>query len=118
MKLSFKKRITFFTTMSVAITTAVIFITIYAVVYFTSYRHLDNDIVLEKEEVFNNIDWKGDSIIINKMPEWEEAEHKQVEVNPTFIQIVDGNGHIIFRSVNLQTNHFLFDPSNNKRVFL
>lgn len=117
MKLSFKKRITLFNTISVAITTVVIFITIYAVVYFTSYRHLDNDILLEKEEVFNNIDWRGDSIIINKMPEWEESEHKQIEVNPTFIQIVDRNDHIVFRSVNLQSSHFLFDPSNTKGAF-
>lgn len=117
MKLSFKKRITLYTTMAVAITTVVIFITIYAVVYFTSYRHLDNDITLEKEEVFNNIDWKGDHIIINKMPEWEEAEHKQLEVNPTFIQIVDMKGSIVFRSINLQTSHFLFDPSNKKESF-
>ena len=78
--------------LAVAITTAIVFIVIYGVVYYSSYRHLDNDILLEKEEILNTLDWKDDSIIINKMPEWEEAEHKKVEVNPTFIQIVDNKG--------------------------
>jgi len=110
MKLSFKKRIALYNTLAVALTTAIVFIIIYAVVYQSSYRHLDSDIALEREEILNTLDWKGDSIIINKMPEWEEAEHKKVEVNPTFIQIVDNKDRMIFKSTNLQSNHFLFNP--------
>lgn len=117
MKLSFKKRIALFNTIAVAIATTIVFVVIYAVVYFSSYRHLDSDILLEKEEILNTLDWKGDSIIINKMPEWEEAEHNKVEVNPTFIQIVDNKEHIVFKSANLRTNHFLFNPSISKGYF-
>ena len=103
--------------MAVAITTVIVFIVIYAVVHYSSYRHLDNDILLEKEEIINNLDWKADSIIINKMPEWEEAEHQKVEVNPTFIQIVDNKEQMIFKSANLRTNHLLFNPINEKANF-
>jgi len=117
MKLNFKKRIAVFNTLAVAITTAIVFLVIYAVVYKSSYRHLDNDILLEKEEILNALDWKGDTIIINKMPEWEEAEHNKIEVNPTFIQIVDNKERMIFKSANLQSNHFLFNPSNEKEHF-
>jgi two-component system, OmpR family, heavy metal sensor histidine kinase CusS len=117
MKLSFKKRIALFNTTAVAITTAIVFIVIYSVVYFSSYRHLDNDILLEKEEILNTLDWRADSIIINKMPEWEEAEHNKIEVNPTFIQIVDSKERMIYKSSNLQSNHFLYDPSNAKGSF-
>lgn len=117
MKLSFKKRIALFNTIAVAITTAIIFIVIYSVVFYTSFRHLDNDIVLEKEEILNTLDWRQDSIIINKLPEWEEAEHKKVEVNPTFIQIVDNKDRMIFKSANLQSNHFLFNPLNERENF-
>lgn len=117
MKLSFKKRIALFNTLAVAITTATVFIIIYAVVFLSSYRHLDSDISLEKEEILNTLDWKADSIIINKMPEWEEAEHRKVEVNPTFIQIVDNRDRMIFKSANLQSNHFLFNPGNKKAYF-
>ncbi|MFZ1372112.1 MAG: HAMP domain-containing sensor histidine kinase [Ferruginibacter sp.] len=117
MKLSFKKRIAVFNTLAVAVTTAIVFVVIYAVVYYSSYRHLDNDILLEKEEIINTLDWKDDSIIINKMPEWEESEHRKVEVNPTFIQIVDNKDRVIFKSVNMQANHFLFNPSNKNEHF-
>ena len=117
MKLSFKKRIALFNTLAVAVTTAIVFVVIYEVVHFSSYRHLDSDIEQEKVEILNTLDWKGDSIIINKMPEWEEAEHKKVEVNPTFIQIVDNKEQMIFKSANLQGNHFLFNPINNKANF-
>ncbi len=117
MKLSFKKRIALFNTIAVAVTTAIIFAVIYGVVYYTSFRHLDNDIALEKEEILNTLDWKQDSIIINKLPEWEEAEHKKVEVNPTFIQIVDNKDRMIFKSANLQSNHFLFNPLNKQENF-
>lgn len=117
MKLSFKKRIALFNTLAVAITTAIVFVIIYAVVFLSSYQHLDSDILLEKEEIINTLDWKGDSIIINKMPEWEEAEHKKIEVNPTFIQIVDNKDRMIFKSANLQSNHFLFSPTNQTSYF-
>lgn len=117
MKLSFKKRIAIYNLIAIASLTAIAFIAIYAVVYYTSYQHLDDDITTEKEEVFNNLDWHGDHIIMNKMPEWEEAEHKQLEVNPTFIQIVNLHGTTIFKSVNLQNDHFLFNPKIEKTTF-
>ncbi|MBB4803486.1 signal transduction histidine kinase [Flavobacterium nitrogenifigens] len=117
MKLSFKKRIATYNLIAIAALTAIAFITIYGVVYYTSYKHLDDDITTEKAEVFSNLDWEEDTIIMNKMPEWEEAEHKQLEVNPTFIQIVDLNGETVFKSANLQGNHFLFDPKNKATTF-
>lgn len=117
MKLSFKKRIATYNLIAIATLTAIAFIGIYAVVYYTSYKHLDDDIFTEKSEVFSNLDCDDDAIIMNKMPEWEEAEHKQIEVNPTFIQIVDINGETIFKSANLQKNHFLFNPKNKTTVF-
>lgn len=117
MKLSIKKRIATYNLIAIATLTAIAFIGIYAVVYYTSYKHLDDDIITEKTEVFSNLDWDDDTIIMNKMPEWEEAEHKQIEVNPTFIQIVDLNGETLFKSANLQKNHFLFNPENKTTVF-
>ncbi len=100
-----------------AITIAIVFVVIYEVVSYTSYKHLDVDIVQEKEEINHSLTWKEDSVIINKIPEWEEAEHKKVEVNPTFIQIVDNKDSMIFKSANLKSNHFLFKPSNESGYF-
>lgn len=117
MTLKFKNRIALFNTLAVAFTTALVFLAIYLVVYRTAYSHLDNDILLEKEEVFSNLDWHRDSIIINKMPEWDEAEHSQIEVNPTFLQISDLKDKVIFRSTNLLENQTLSNPINNQGTF-
>lgn len=117
MTLKFKNRIALFNTLAVAFTTALVFLIIYIVVYSTAYAHLDDDILVEKEEVFSNLDWHRDSIIINKMPEWDEAEHSQVEVNPTFIQITDCNGKVIFRSSNLLKEQVLARPKQNQDIF-
>lgn len=117
MKLSFKKRIATYNLIAIAALTAIAFMAIYGVVYYTSYKHLDDDITTEKTKVFSNLDWEEDTIIMNKMPEWEEAEHKQLEVNPTFIQIVDLNGETVYKSANLQENHFLFNPKNETTAF-
>lgn len=117
MRLSFKKRIATYNLIAIAVLTAIAFVVIYGVVYYTSYKHLDEDIITEKNEIFANLDWDDDQIIMNKMPEWEEAEHSQIEVNPTFIQIVDLKGNTIFKSINLQDSHFLFNPKNKSTVF-
>lgn len=117
MILKFKNRIALFNTLAVAFTTALVFLAIYVVVYTTAYAHLDDDILVEKEEVFGNLDWHGDSIIINKMPEWDEAEHSQVEVNPTFLQVTNLHGEVIFRSSNLLKEKVLAEPAEGGKVF-
>ena len=118
MNLKFKNRIALFNTLAVAFITALVFLVIYLVVYKTAYKHLDDDILLEKEEVFSNLDWHRDSIIIKKMPEWDEAEHNKIEVNPTFLQISDLKGHVIFRSSNLLNDQILFSPVHSREAFL
>lgn len=117
MNLKFKNRIALFNTLAIAFTTALVFSSVYLVVNKTAYRHLDSDILLEKDEVFSNLDWHRDSIIINKMPEWEEAEHNQIEVNPTFLQIGDTKGRVIFRTANLVNDDLPFNPLNKKESF-
>ena len=117
MTLKFKNRIALFNTLAVAFTTALVFLVICFVVYDTAYSHLDEDISVEKDEVISNLFWLQDSIIINKMPEWEEAEHSQVEVNPTFLQVKDALGNIIFRSNNLPEIQSLDSPNKDNNTF-
>lgn len=117
MNLKFKNRIALFNTVAIAFTTALVFSVIYLVVNTTTYHHLDGDILLEKEEVFSNLDWHRDSIIIKKMPEWEEAEHNQIEVNPTFLQIGDIEGRILFRTTNLVNDTLAYNYLSKTDAF-
>jgi len=112
MSLKFKNRIAIFNTVTAAIVSALVFIAVYTVVHITSVRHLDHDILTEKKEVYGNLVWIGDSIIINKMPEWEESEHRHVEVNPTFLQISDFKGRIVFLSANMLDGSFPVNQDN------
>lgn len=117
MKLSFRNRIALFSAVAAAATIGLVFLVVYGVVYVTAYNHLDDDIRQEKEEVMNNLSWTEDSIIIYSMPEWEEKEHMQIEVNPTFLQIVDRGGRLLFRSSNLQQDILLFNPNLTQQSF-
>ncbi len=117
MKLDFRNRIALFTASAAAVTIGVVFLVVYGVVYYSAYNHLDDDIQQEKEEVLNNLRWADDSIIIERMPEWEEKEHLQIEVNPVFLQVVNRQGKLRFRSSNLQNDILLFDPNLSKEAF-
>ncbi len=117
MKLSFRNRIALFTAVAAAATLGLVFLVVYGVVYFTAYNHLDDDIRQEKEEVLSNLRWTGDSIIIESMPEWEEQEHSQIEVNPVFLQVVNNEGKLRFRTSNLQNDILLFDPHLSEEGF-
>jgi signal transduction histidine kinase len=117
MNLRFKNRIALYNTAAAGVTTMLVFIVVYFVVYITAYRHLDSDIRQEKEEVFKNISFNGDSLILDMMPERLETEHNQAEVSPTFLQIVDSNGRLAFRSANLRDDHLLFADSLTEPLF-
>ena len=80
MSLLFKNRIAIYNTLAAAVATLLVFIVVYGVVYITAYRHLDDEIRVEKEEVFTNIHWNGDSLVLNMMSEKLEMEHRQAEV--------------------------------------
>lgn len=117
MKLKFKNRIAFFNTIAAAISTLIVFVAVYIVVFLTAYRHLDGDIRKEQEDVFKDIAIDGDRISMRNVPEWDEKEHSQVEVNPTFLQITGKNGELVFLSPNMKNKHLPFDHSLAEEVF-
>lgn len=117
MILKFKNRIALYNTFSVAITVLCVFSCIYGVTYFTAMRHLDTDIRAEKAEIYKNLDWINNTINLKKISEWNEDEMRSNEVNPTFIQIVDKNGGLLFHSNNLKKDEFLFNPKIKNEYF-
>jgi len=117
MKLSFRNRIALFTAAATGTIIGMVFLLVYGVVYRTAYKHLDEDIQVEKDEILSNLLQTKDSIFIYSMPEWEDKEHQQIEVNPTFLQILDESGMVLFRSSNLQNDILLFDPKLTQYAF-
>lgn len=117
MKLRFKGRIALLNTIAGAFSALLVFMVIYFVVFKTSQDHLDADIRQEAAEVLPAITAQGDSLLISLLPEWEEREHQQLEVNPTFLQVIQLNGKRIYHSANLFGEHLSYDTTMRSPVF-
>lgn len=102
MNLNFKTRLALFNALAAAISTFFVFVAIYTIVYVTAYKHLDNDILKEKTDVLESIRLENNRVLVTQKLEWEEREHRQVVVNPTFVQISGLQGNLIFQSSNLK----------------
>ncbi|MBL7795301.1 MAG: HAMP domain-containing histidine kinase [Saprospiraceae bacterium] len=118
MNLNFKNRIALLTALAAAATIGLVFVVVYTVVWFTAYDHLDQDILGERKDVLGSLHWGNDSIFIKSMTEWEEKEHQTAEANPTFLQVADRSGNVLFRSANLQKDTLHIDTSLSGDVFL
>ena len=114
MNLSFKNRIALHYMLATAIIMAVAFLAVYFVVESVVYRNIDRDLSFEAEKHTAEIKIVGDSIKIKNKKEWEEKEHREVQVNPVFIQILDKNGVFMDKSPNLKENQLVY---NSKATF-
>ncbi|WP_452218680.1 sensor histidine kinase [Lacinutrix undariae] len=96
-----------------AIIMAVAFTAVYFVVKGVVYQNIDNDLSFEAEKHTEEIKVVGDSIKIKNRKEWEEREHREVQINPVFIQILDKNGVFMDKSPNLKDNQLDFNEKAN-----
>jgi signal transduction histidine kinase len=114
MNLSFRNRIALHYMIATALIMAVAFTVVYFVVQETMYQNLDNDLSIEAEKHTEEIIIQGDSIKVKNKKEWEEKEHREVQVNPVFVQILDKNGNFMDKSPNLKENILIF---NSKQIY-
>ncbi len=114
---SYSKRIAFNFMAATAILVFLIFGAIYLVVYRTVYSSIDSDLETEYHEVRNGITVLDEGIIFANNGEWEENEHAQIEVNPSFIQVCDSMGNSLKRSANLMRTSLRFLPGKGKIFF-
>ncbi len=101
MQVSLRNRIAALYVLATGIIAAIVFLLLYYVVQQTMYNHLDTDLQTESKEVFKGIVVLRDQFIFANPYEWKEGEHRQVEVNPTFLQVIDTTGNILRKSENL-----------------
>lgn len=113
MSLSFKNRIALHYMTATAIIMALAFTTVYFVVQETVYQNLDNDLSFEAEKHTGEIRIVGDSIKIKNIKEWKEREHREVQVNPVFIQILNKDGEFMDKSPNLKEDVLTFNPQQS-----
>ncbi|WP_439556477.1 sensor histidine kinase [Dyadobacter sp.] len=117
MTTSFKNKIAFNFTLSTAILTAVIFFVIYHIVSLTVFNGLEKDITFQADKHFYEVGVKDGVPYIADKEEWFEKEHRELEVNPVFVQITDTNGTVIEKSPNLKLDYLTADLTKRDKVF-
>ncbi len=117
MKLNFRNRIATWYLVATALLIAGLFSAIYIIVNNTVYSHLDSDLDLELKEVKNSIVTAGGEIIFANPFEWNEREHGQIEVNPTFVQVSDKHGRVIKKTGNLVSDSLEYRDDVSKQIY-
>ncbi|TRZ43621.1 sensor histidine kinase [Robertkochia solimangrovi] len=107
MKFRFKTRIALYYLMATTVVVATVFFLIFFIVKKTVYDSLDQDLSLESNIHLAEID--PNSLKFENKEEWEEREHREVQVNPVFVQVIDQYGHTTDKSPNLKESLLSFD---------
>lgn len=108
MSLSFKKRVALHFILATALVVAVVFGIVYFIVQQTVYQNIDNDLSFEANKHTEEIYLTDEGIRFINKDEWEESEHKEVQVNPVFIQLTDNSGNVMDKSPNLKADKLPF----------
>ncbi|WP_421752989.1 sensor histidine kinase [Croceimicrobium sp.] len=110
MNLSFKDRIAFYYLVATSALVALAFLLVYGIVYQTVYDNMDRVLSIEAYKHTTEVIVKGDSIHFINKGEWEEREHREAQVLPVFIQLMNSKGDLMDKSPNLKDQQLLFRP--------
>ncbi len=108
MNFSFKQRIATHFMLATAIIIAVVFGIVYFIVQQTVYNNIDEDLNFEANKHTKEINMDEENIRFADKDEWEEREHREVQVNPVFIQLMNAEGALMDKSPNLKENQLTF----------
>lgn len=111
MVFSYRNRIAFYYIISTALLISLVFTVVYISVKESVYRHLENDINTEISKLYNEININESGFQLIDHHEWNENEHKTLDVNPIFIQFVDSVGKMFDKSPNLKKSKLIFHKS-------
>lgn len=95
---------------------ALVFILIYLVVHAAVYSHLDNQLKQVADKHANEVFIDNGRITFINRDEWEEREHREVEVNPVFIEVHGLDGALMDRSPNLKADELEFSMNIKDNV--
>ncbi|WP_323756968.1 sensor histidine kinase [Roseivirga sp.] len=108
MKLNFKNRIALYYTVATAIITALAFLIVFLSVKKTVFSNLDKELSYQAQKHSKEIIIENDSIHFMNKAEWAEREHREVQVNPVFIQLINNQGQLMDKSPNLKEQQLTF----------
>jgi two-component system heavy metal sensor histidine kinase CusS len=108
MNLRFQDRIALHYVLATSALVAAVFLVVYLVVKNRVYTDLDTNLRYEVTKHMQEVRIVGRTIQFANKDEWEEREHREVQVDPVFIQITDPRGQLMDRSPNLKGEQLPF----------
>ncbi|MGI4760849.1 MAG: ATP-binding protein [Janthinobacterium lividum] len=116
MTLRFQDRIALYYVLATAALVAAAYLVVFGVVRHRVYLDLDTNLRYEVAKHLQEVSLEGRTIRFAHKEEWEEREHREVQVDPVFIQITDLRGQLLDRSPNLKGEQLTFDATPAGRV--
>jgi signal transduction histidine kinase len=110
MKLNYKNRISLRLIIASALIVALSFFIIYEVAHWTILFNIDQRLSEELKEHEDQISIIDGEVRFVHKGEWEEREHREIQFNPIYIEIVDKKGNSLDKSPNLGEVNLLFRP--------
>ncbi|MAN02294.1 MAG: two-component sensor histidine kinase [Owenweeksia sp.] len=114
MKLSFKNRIALNYMVATALIVALVYALVYSIVETTVYQNIDRDLSYEARKHTTEITIVSDSIFFINKGEWEEREHREAQVVPVFIQVMNSRGQLMDKSPNLKGQRLQFENDHSE----
>ena len=111
MNLTFKSRIALHYMLVTAALVAAVYLAVFGVVRHQVYQDLDANLHFEAAKHMKEVSIQGGKIRFANKSEWQEREHREVQVNPVFIQVNDLAGRLMDRSPNLKANQLVFSST-------
>lgn len=109
-QLSFKNRIASNYLISTALLIFVVFAVIYAIVRFSVYIKVNNDIKEEVAKHLKEIEVKENCVLLIREKQWKKIQFNKVDISPAFIQFVDELGALVDKSPNLKQKKLIYYP--------
>jgi signal transduction histidine kinase len=109
-QLSFKNRIASNYLISTALLIFVVFCVIYAIVRFSVYVKVNNDIKTEVAKHLKEIEVKENCVLLIREKQWKKMQFNKVDISPAFIQFVDELGALVNKSPNLKQKKLNYYP--------
>ena len=116
MRLTFRNRIALHYVLATAALVAAVYLVVFGVVQHRVYRDLDTSLRYEAARHLKKITIAGAGIRFSHMGEWQEREHREVQVDPVFIQVTDPRGRLLDRSPNLKADQLIIDTTADGRL--
>ena len=109
MKLSFKDRIAIYYMLATALIVAFAFLVVFILVKQTVYQQLDSDLHYEATIHLQETTLENGRPVFWDKEEREEREHREVQINPVFVQVMDSTGTVVTdKSPNLKKDQLSF----------